>query len=114
MASVTVERAPVPKALYEQQIRSGCRAGSSLESPSVRLEFDGKSSGREAPVMASTLSGLLGPVDSVCECDCDCVVKMGAVATVKHDRRCDYETMLRLTVVYKMVSELCRHPDCEK
>ena len=54
--------------------------------------------------MASTLSGLLGPImDSVNMVNATAIASSNgiAVATVKHDRRCDYETMLRLTVVYK-------------
>lgn len=107
MASVTAEEAPVLKPYMALGKLLGQFVGQvgSSEITSVRLEFDGKSSKiNEAPVMASTLSGLLGPImDSVNMVNATAIASSNgiAVATVKHDRRCDYETMLRLTVVYK-------------
>ncbi len=71
----------------------------------VQIEFDGKAAGlNEAPVVATTLAGLLGPkMDSVNMVNAASVASAAgiAVATVRHDRRCDYETMLRVTVQHK-------------
>ena len=71
----------------------------------VKLEFDGKAAGlNEQPILASTLAGLLGPkMDSVNMVNAAAMAHANeiAVATVRHDRRCDYESLLRLTVSYK-------------
>jgi len=107
MASVTAEEAPVLKPYMALGKLLGQFVGQvgSSEITMVRLEFDGKASKlNEEPVMASTLSGLLGPImDSVNMVNATAIASSNgiAVATVKHDRRCDYETMLRLTVTYK-------------
>ena len=56
------------------------------------------------PVVASTVAGLLGPVmDSVNMVNAATTAAANgiAVSTVRHDRRCDYETLLRVTVAYE-------------
>ena len=107
MASVTAEEAPI----LQPYMTLGRLLGSFLgqvdmaDIKAVRLEFDGKSSSlNEAPVLASTLAGLLGPkMDSVNMVNAAAVASGGgiAVATVRHDRRCDYESMLRVTVDFE-------------
>ena len=70
---------------------------------SVRLEFDGRAAGlNEGPVLAASLAGLLGAkMDSVNMVNATAVASANglAVATVRHDRRCDYETLLRFVKV---------------
>ena len=69
MANVSAEEAPI----LQPYMKLGSLLGSFLgqvatpDIQSVRLEFDGKASQlNEAPILASTLSGLLGPkMDSV-------------------------------------------------
>lgn len=107
MASVSAEEAPILGPYMELGKLLGQFIGQvgSSDITTVKLEFDGKAAGlNEDPVMASTLAGLLGPVmDSVNMVNATAIASANeiAVATVKHDRRCDYETLLRLTVSYK-------------
>ena len=71
---------------------------------SISIEFDGKAAGLNPdPVVASTVAGLLGPVmDSVNMVNAAAIAASNgiAVSTVRHDRRCDYETLLRVTAIY--------------
>ena len=95
MASVTAEEAPI----LQPYMTLGRLLGSFLgqvdmaDIKAVRLEFDGKASAlNEAPVLASTLAGLLGlKMDSVNMVNAAAVASGGgiAVATVRHERRCD-------------------------
>ena len=107
MASVTAEEAPIlgPYMRLGKLLGQFIGQVGSADITAVRLEFDGKASGlNEEPVMASTLAGLLGPVmDSVNMVNATAIASANeiAVATVRHDRRCDYENLLRLTVSYK-------------
>ena len=107
MASVSAEEAPI----LQHYMTLGRLLGSFLgqtDTPdisSVRLEFDGKAAVlNEAPVLASTLAGLLGPkMDSVNMVNAAAVASANGVevATVRHDRRCDYESLLRVTIAYE-------------
>ena len=107
MASVTAEEAPI----LQPYMTLGRLLGSFLgqlavpEMKSVTVEFDGKAAHlNEAPVLASTLAGLLGPkMDSVNMVNAAAVASSNGieVATIRHDRRCDYESLLRVTVVYE-------------
>ena len=107
MASVTAEEAPVLKPYMTLGALLGRFLGQ-LETEgliAVKLEFDGKAAGlNEQPILASTLAGLLGPkMDSVNMVNAAAMAHANeiAVATVRHDRRCDYESLLRLTVSHK-------------
>ena len=107
MASVTAEEAPI----LQPYMTLGRLLGSFLgqiatpDIQGVRLEFDGKAANlNEAPVLASTLAGLLGPkMDSVNMVNAAAVASSNGVdvATTRHDRRCDYESLLRVTVTFK-------------
>ncbi len=107
MASVSAEEAPILKPYMALGSLLGRFLGQTdiPELNTVRLEFDGKAAGlNEQPVLASTLAGLLGTkMDSVNMVNAAAVASSNgiAVATVRHDRRCDYETLLRLSVSYK-------------
>ena len=106
MASVSAEEAPILKPYMTLGALLGRFLGQTdlPELNTIKLEFDGRAAGlNEQPVLASTLAGLLGVgMDSVNMVNAAAVAssKGIAVATVRHDRRCDYETLLRLTVSY--------------
>jgi D-3-phosphoglycerate dehydrogenase len=106
MASVSAEEAPILKPYMTLGALLGRFLGQTdlPELNNIKLEFDGRAAGlNEQPVLASTLAGLLGvDMDSVNMVNAAAVAssKGIAVATVRHDRRCDYETLLRLTVNY--------------
>ncbi len=107
MASVSAEEAPVLRPYMKLGQRLGQFLGQ-IETEgltSARLEFDGRASTlNEGPVLAATLAGLLGAkMDSVNMVNATAVASANglAVATVRHDRRCDYQTLLRLTVAFK-------------
>ena len=107
MASVTAEEAPVLK----PYMSLGRLLGEFLgqvdmdELASVRIEFDGKSAYlNEIPVTASILAGLfLHKMDTANLVNAAAIAatKGIEVSTVKHDRRCDYETMIRVSTSYK-------------
>ncbi|MEC8805067.1 MAG: phosphoglycerate dehydrogenase [Pseudomonadota bacterium] len=106
MASVTAEEAPILRPYMALGRKLGAFLGQ-VKSPgltSISIEFDGKASGLNPdPVVASTVAGLLGPVmDSVNMVNAATTAASNgiAVSTVRHDRRCDYETLLRVTVAY--------------
>ena len=106
MASVTAEEAPILRPYMALGRKLGAFLGQ-VESPdlvSVSIEFDGKAAGLNPdPVVASTVAGLLGPaMDSVNMVNAAALAASNGIAlsTVRHDRRCDYETLLRVTVAY--------------
>ena len=107
MASVTAEEAPILQPYMSLAKLLGSFLGQ-IETPdiqSVKLEFDGKAASlNEAPVLASMLAGLLGPkMDSVNMVNAASIASLNGVdvATVRHDRRCDYESLLRVTIGYE-------------
>ena len=107
MASVTAEEAPILQPYMSLAKLLGSFLGQ-IETPdiqSVKLEFDGKAASlNEAPVLASMLAGLLGPkMDSVNMVNAASIASSNGVdvATIRHDRRCDYESLLRVTIGYE-------------
>ena len=104
MASVSAEEAPILRPYMELGGKLGAFLGQveSVGISSVRIEFDGKAAGlNPEPVVASTVAGLLGPVmASVNMVNATAVAATNgiAVSTVRHERRCDYETLLRVTI----------------
>ena len=107
MASVTAEEAPI----LQPYMTLGKLLGSFLgqvDTPDITkicLEFDGKAASlNEAPVLASTLAGLLGPkMDSVNMVNAASIASSNGidVSTIRHDRRCDYESLLRVTISFE-------------
>jgi D-3-phosphoglycerate dehydrogenase len=107
MASVSAEEAPV----LRPYMALGGLLGSFLgqvhadDVSGVMIELDGKAAAlNPEPVVASTLAGLLGPVmESVNMVNAAAVASANgiAVSTVRHDRQCDYETLLRVTIKHK-------------
>ena len=106
MASVTAEEAPILSPYMALGRKLGAFLGQ-VESRglnAVSIEFDGRAASLNPdPVVASTVAGLLGPVmDSVNMVNAATTAASNgiAISTVRHDRRCDYETLLRVTVSY--------------
>lgn len=107
MASVSADEAPILKPYMEL----GGLLGRFLSQVnmddlvSVEIEFDGKASKlSQAPIVASTLAGLFGPImQSVNMVNAAAVASANgiAVATTRHDRRCDYESKLSVRVRFK-------------
>jgi D-3-phosphoglycerate dehydrogenase len=106
MASVSAEEAPVLRPYMALGSKLGAFLGQvdSGGLSSVSIEFDGRAAGlNPGPVVASTVAGLLGPaMDSVNMVNATSVAATNgiAVSTVRHERRCDYETLLRVTVTH--------------
>jgi len=107
MASVSAEEAPILSPYMDLGRQLGEFLGQ-VESgglESVSIEFDGRASAlNPEPVVASILAGLLGPaMESVNMVNATSVASANgiAVATVRHERRCDYETLLRVTAIYE-------------
>ena len=70
----------------------------------IVIELDGKvATLSPEPIVAATLAGLLGPfMESVNMVNAAAVASSNgiAVSTIRHDRQCDYETLLRVTISY--------------
>lgn len=107
MASVSAEEAPILKPYMDLGGRLGHFLGQvqMQDLISVEIQFDGKAAAlNQEPIVASTLAGLLGPImDSVNMVNAAAVASANgiAVATTRHDRRCDYETKLAVSVTFK-------------
>jgi D-3-phosphoglycerate dehydrogenase len=104
MASVTAEEAPVLRPYMRLAELLGGFAGQVAEDAikSVRIEFEGLAAEiNTAPVVAAALAGLMKPsMDVVNMVSAPAIAQSRgiAVSTVRHDRPCDYLTLLRLTV----------------
>ena len=104
MASVSAEEAPILRPYMSLGRKLGEFLGQvdSGGLATVSIEFDGKAATLNPdPVVASTLAGLLGSaMESVNMVNAAATASANgiAVSTIRHDRRCDYETLLRVTV----------------
>ena len=104
MPSVTAEEAPVLRPYMRLAELLGGFAGQVASDAilSVSVEFEGLAAGIAAePVVAAALAGLLKPrMDAVNMVSAPKIAQSRgvAVSTVRHDRPCDYQTLLRLTV----------------
>lgn len=107
IASVSAEEAPVLKPYMDLGNRLGGFLGqvSATGLKSVVIELDGRAAKLNAdPITASTLAGLLGPnMESVNMVNAADVASSNgiSVSTIRHDRQCDYETLLRVTIMYE-------------
>ena len=107
MASVSAEEAPILKPYMTLGGLLGGFLGQvqAVGATKVVVELDGKAATLNAePVVAATLAGLFGPVmDSVNMVNAAAVASSNgiAVSTIRHERQCDYETLLRVTVSHK-------------
>ena len=104
MPSVTAEEAPVLRPYMRLAELLGGFAGQVAEDAikSVRVEFEGLAAEiNTAPVVSAALAGLMKPsMDAVNMVSAPAIAQSRgiAVSTVRHDRPCDYLTLLRLTV----------------
>jgi D-3-phosphoglycerate dehydrogenase len=104
MPSVTAEEAPVLRPYMRLAELLGGFAGQVAEDAikSVRIEFEGLAAEiNTAPVVSAALAGLMKPsMDAVNMVSAPAVAQSRgiAVSTVRHNRPCDYQTLLRLTV----------------
>ncbi len=107
MASLSAEEAPVLKPYMMLAGLLGSFLGQVQADgvTAVVVELDGKAAGlNPEPVVAATLAGLLGPaMESVNMVNAAGVASSNgiAVSTILHDRQCDYETLLRVSVSHK-------------
>ena len=107
IASVSVEEASVLKPYMDLGSRLGGFLGqvSATGLKSVVIELDGRAAKLNAdPITAATLAGLLGPnMESVNMVNAADVASSNgiSVSTIRHDRQCDYETLLRVTIMYE-------------
>ena len=107
MVSVSAEEAPVlrPYMILGGLLGSFLGQVQADGATAVVIELDGKAAALNAePVAAATLAGLLGSVmESVNMVNAAAVASSNgiAVSTIRHDRQCDYETLLRVTISYK-------------
>ena len=107
MASVSAEEAPILK----PYMTLGGLLGSFLGqvqadgATGIVIELDGKAANlNPEPIVAATLAGLLGPfMESVNMVNAAAVASSNgiAVSIIRHNRQCDYETLLRVTISYK-------------
>ena len=104
MASVSAEDAPILRPYMGLGARLGSFLGQveSTGLKSVVIELDGRAAKLNADsIVASTLAGLLGPaMESVNMVNAAAVASSNgiAVSTIRHNRQCDYETLLRVTI----------------
>ncbi len=106
MPSMTAEEAPVLMPYMALGRKLGSFLGQVTRDTvkAVKVEFDGHASSlNREPVMASVLAGLMEPVMAVAN-----IVNAATLASsrgievsaVTHDRPCDYQTLIRLTVTH--------------
>ena len=104
MPSVSAEEAPVLRPYMRLAECLGSFAGQVADDAikSVKIEFEGLAVAlNTAPVVSAALAGLLKPnMDAVNMVSAPKIAQSRgiAVSTVRHDRPCDYQTLLRLTV----------------
>ena len=107
MSLVSAEEVPILKPYMDLGNRLGGFLGqvSATGLKSVVIELDGRAAKLNAdPITASTLAGLLGPnMESVNMVNAADVASSSgiSVSTIRHDRQCDYDTLLRVTIVYE-------------
>ena len=103
-ASVLTEDAPILRPYIGLVASLGSFLG---QVESTRLKFvviepDGRAAKLNGdPIVASTLVGLLGPAMESVNMVNAAAVASGygiAVSTIRHDRQCDYETLIRVTI----------------
>ena len=102
--NVSSEEAPILKPYIRLAYLLGSFIGqvTQEEISNVRLELEGKASGiKDAPILASALVGMLEPTSAaVNNINSSAIAASRGInlSTIKHDRRCDYETLLKLSI----------------
>ena len=104
MPSMTAEEAPILMPYMSLGRKLGSFLGQVTRQgiKSVKVEFEGHASGlNREPVMASVLAGLMEPVVSsanIVNASTLASSKGIEISAVTHDRPCDYQTLVRVTV----------------
>lgn len=107
MPNVTAEEAPILVPYMELANKLGSFLGqvTNTDLKSVTIEFDGGAASLNTdPVVASCIAGLMAPVmASANMVNATSLAKSRGinVSAVRHDRPCDYQTMIRITITYR-------------
>jgi len=102
--NVSSEEAPILKPYIKLAYLIGSFLGQVTQEGilSVKLELEGKASSIQGvPLMASTLVGLLEPTSAaVNNINSSSIASSRGInlSTIKHERRCDYETLVKITI----------------
>jgi D-3-phosphoglycerate dehydrogenase len=102
--SVSAEEAPILKPYVRLAYLMGSFLGQVTQEGilSVKLELEGKASNLlDVPLMASALVGILEPSSAAVNDISSATIASSRginLSTIKHERRCDYETLLKITI----------------
>ena len=102
--NVSSEEAPILKPYVKLAYLMGSFLGQVTQEGilSVKLELEGKASSIQGvPLMASTLVGLFEPTSAaVNNINSSSIASSRGIdlSTIKHERRCDYETLIKITI----------------
>ena len=102
--NVSSEEAPILKPYVKLAYLMGSFLGQVTQEGilSVKLELEGKASSIQGiPLMASNLVGLFEPTSAaVNNINSSSIASSRGIdlSTIKHERRCDYETLLKITI----------------
>ena len=107
MPNVTAEEAPilVPYMALASRLGSFLGQVTRNELKAVSIELDGAAAGLNSdPIIASCLAGLMAPVMAAANMVNAASLAQSRginVSSVRHDRPCDYQTMIRVTITYR-------------
>ena len=107
MPSMTAEEAPIlmPYMTLGRKLGSFLGQVTRQGMKSVKIEFEGQASGiNHEPVVASVLAGLMEPVmasANIVNASTIASSRGIAISSVNHDRPCDYQTLVRVTVEHE-------------
>ena len=107
MPNVTAEEAPilVPYMALAERLGSFLGQVTRTDLKSVTVEFDGVAAGLNSdPIMASCLAGIMAPVMAAANMVNAASLAQSRginVSAIRHDRPCDYQTMIRVTITYR-------------
>ena len=102
--NVTSDEAPILKPYIKLAYLLGSFLGQVTQEgvTSIKLELDGKASNiQDLPLMASALVGILEPTSAAVNNINSASVAASRginLSTIKHERRCDYETLVKITI----------------
>ena len=105
--NVTSKEAPILKPYVKLAYLIGSFLGQVTQEGilSIKLELEGKASYiKDTPLMASALVGILEPTSvSVNNINSSSIATSRGInlSTIKHERRCDYETLLKITIKHE-------------
>ena len=103
--NVTSDEAPILKPYIKTCVSFGLIFRTSYTRrnfTSIKLELDGKASNiQDGPLLASALVGILEPTSAaVNNINSSSIASSRGInlSTIKHERRCDYETLLKISI----------------